>query len=409
MNESKLDVAQLQKRDPTAWTALLCSELEAENVVVTAVSAEPLRTLFPHSNSRQVMRYVLTLTDHTDPITFIAKHTNGTEAVFYRDITPRIPSLAPRCWFAHIVGDEGWIVMDDVPNHFPPHKWSSDDVEDVIGDMVSLHTTFHNRAAEMRSYGFPHFIGEREYTWQELRQEQAVYFEEGPAALLSEHAIHSAGQLAPVLLQAANGLSVMRALGGWPGVLGESHLTVAADLLDDPVPILEPLVNLPETLLHGDPHCHHWHLTLFDERRLIDWQQAVVGPGVCDLVSLLEQFDLLYEDGSRWNIQVRSERPATEETIIDSYLLAMRNRLGSSFDARAVRQAIPAARCLYVLTNWLPHFATWFSQMPNKYTWQKVNRMSDEQLTGTIFQPLIGFRPYLAAVFQRFLRAYRTL
>jgi hypothetical protein len=90
-------------------------------------------------------------------------------------------------------------------------------------------------------------------------------------------------------------------------------------------------------------------------------------------------------------------------------MLAMSHRLGSQYDARSIRLAIPATRCLHVLLNWFPHFANWFAEMPSKYTWQKVNRMSDEQLAGTIFQPIVRFRPYLSAVFQRFLRAYRSL
>jgi hypothetical protein len=71
----------------------------------------------------------------------------------------------------------------------------------------------------------------------------------------------------------------------------------------------------------------------------------------------------------RWGergIYVRGSEPADEETIIDSYILAMSMRLGNRFPARLVRQAIPAARCLHVLSQWFPLFATWFSDMPNK-------------------------------------------
>lgn len=202
---------------------------------------------------------------------------------------------------------------------------------------------------------------------------------------------------------------VMRSLDGWPGILSETHLTAVADLLDDPVPMLEPLKSLPLTLLHGNLHSHHWRLTLFQECYLLDWHQAVIGPSVLDLISFTEQFDLLYEDDEKTKLIVRRERPLSDETIIDSYLITMSARLGEQFDARAVRRAIPAARCLHVLINWLPAFANWFSQMPNKYTWQKVNRLTDAQLAETPFRSIIPFRPYLAGVFQRFLQAYKTL
>lgn len=409
MDQSKLDVAQLQKRDPLAWTALLRNQSAADDIIVTAVSTEPLRKPAGNGSHRHVSRYLVALANHSDPITFIGKRTSPIETDFYRYIAPLIPSLAPRSWFAHLSAEEGWVILDDVPNHRLPERWTPEDIESVIDDMATLHATFWHQQSQLQSSGLPHFIDEKRYSWHQLRQEQAVYFEEGPAAVISEHAINSAGRLAPLLLQAANGLVVMRGLGGWPGILGESHLAAAADILDDPIPLLEPLRNLPVTLIHGNPNVYHWHLTLFDERRLLGWQNVMIGPGIYDLITFLEQFELLYKSSSPWHVAVRRERPATEETIIDSYMLAMSEKLGSQFNARAARQAIPAARCLYVLTHWFPHFAGWFSQMPNKYAWQKVNRLNDEQLEGTNFQSIVHFRPYLASVFSRFLRAYRTL
>jgi len=226
---------------------------------------------------------------------------------------------------------------------------------------------------------------------------------------LSEHALSQAGQLAPLFLQAANGLVVMRDLGGWPGILGESHLSAVADLLDDPVPLLEPLRQLPLTLLHGDPNNRRWHVSVFDDQRLTGWQTAAVGPGICDLISFIEQFSLLDDAESAPDLKTRELWPVNEETIIDSYMLALSQRLGHRVNTRALRQAIPAARCLYVLTNWFPHFATWFEEMPNKYTWQKVNRMADREFVDTPLQGFMQLRPYLSSVFERFLLAYRSL
>jgi hypothetical protein len=105
---------------------------------------------------------------------------------------------------------------------------------------------------------------------------------------------------------------------------------------------------------------------------------------------------------------MRSEWPASEETLIDSYLLELAELI-PNFDARAVRLAIPAARCLYVIANWFPYFATWFSEMPNKYTWQKINRLPSDQISDSLYQPMIRFRPYLSGVFERFMLAYRSL
>lgn len=407
MNEPSVNVAQLRKRAPSAWTALLRHEPDLEDVLVAAVSERPL---YPrYAPGRQLItRYYLSLAGHSDPISFIGKHTSRQEALFYRHLAPQIPQLAPKCWYTHTFNNDGWIVLDDVPNHTRAEQWTAPDMNDIVGDLVSLHAHFWQQDDMLQSYDLTHFLDGKRYTWDDLRREHAFFFESGPGAAISEHAIYHVGRLAPVFLQAANGLTVMRDLGGWPGIMGESHLTAVGDLLDDPVPMLEALRDLPDTLLHGDPHTYHWRLTLFNQRRLIDWDNVTLGPGICDLISFLEQFDLLYRDGNLRHVQVREEWPATEETITDTYMLEMSATL-PNFDARAARLALPAARCLYVLTNWFPYFATWAEDMPHKYEWQKINRMSDEQLANTEYQPIIRFRPYLRDVFRRFLRAYRTL
>lgn len=408
MDKSKLDIAQLQQRNPVAWTNLVQSALENDEVMVTAAHAVPVRA-YPRMSSRSLLfRYLLTLADHSDPIAYIGKKTNHVEARFYLNIAPQLPYLAPGCPIASISGDDSWIVIDDVPDHFPPHKWTPGDVEGVILGLTHLHAKFWGQTGELQDHGMPQFVGPATQTLQELKADHETFFEDGPATIISEHAISSAGNLAPLLLKAANGLTVMRDLGGWPGILGESQLSAASDLLDDPVPMLEPLKDLPLTLIHGDPSSYHWRLTLFDELRLFNWQNAAVGPAIFDLVSFLEQFDLLYVDEPQ-GMRMRRAGHTSEETMIDSYLLSMSSRLGSSFDARAARNAIAAARCLFILTNWFPQFSKWFTEMPNKYAWQKVNRMSDDRLAESVFRPMITLRPYLAAVFQRFLEAYRTL
>lgn len=409
MDKPKLNVTRLQKLDPAAWTALVQRVLGSKGVKVKAVKAVKIHTSRPASDYPPLSRYFLKLAGHSDPITFIGKHTNGVETAFYQNVASLVPQLAPTCHFATLSGDRGWIVMDDVPDHFPPHKWAAADVEEIANQLAGLHYMFQGRHEQLLSQGLAHFIGEKAFTWHELRAKEEVLFDEGPAAVISEHAIDNAGRLAPLLLKAANGLTIIRDLGGWPGILGESHLAAAADLLDDPVPMLEPLRQLPLTLIHGDPYNYHWQLTLFEEMRLLDWRRAAVGPGVYDLISFTEQFDLLYLEGNNMTVRVRQDRPVTDETIVDSYLLSMSAKLGRRFNARAVRQALPAARCLHVLLNWFPQFAKWFSKMPSKYTWQKINRMADDRLLGTPYESLIAFRPYLAALFGRFLHAYRTL
>ncbi|MCA9917041.1 MAG: hypothetical protein KC445_03770 [Anaerolineales bacterium] len=408
MRQSKLLATQLQRRDLNAWTALLREQLELKDLVVTAVSAKPLRP--KSNNSPRMTRYQLALAEHTDPITLLGRHVGTIEAAFYREIAPRLPQLVPGCHFLHQAEPEaeGWAVLDDVPNDISSARWSIADVDAILAKMAYYHAAYMEQTDELASAGLVARLDRTLYPWQTLAAEQAIYLEEGPAAILSEHALVQAGQLAPLFLQAANGLLVMRDLGGWPGILGESHLAAVSDLLDDPVPLLEPLRQLPATLLHGDPSNRHWHVSVFDDQRLTGWQTAVIGPAVLDLVGFIEQFGLL-ENGQSGVLTTRLAAPLDEETIIDTYLLALSQRMGTRINTRALRQAIPAARCLYVLTNWFTHFATWFEEMPNKFTWQKVNRMATQDFADTPLQGFMQLRPYFSGVFERFLLAYRSL
>lgn len=413
MRRSKATLFQLRQRDPVAWTALLNSQPDVDGVVVTAVTEQPLPSfiLLADGSESKRTRYTLTLADHSDPITFTSKQTNAAEVNFYQTFAPQFPYLIPTPLLAETSGLNGWVITDDVPNHFPPHAWQHSHVEEIIGDLAAFHATYWDATETIADANWlTHFVNRSQtsYRWDELKKEKAIFFDEGPGALLSQHALNHVGRLAPTLLEAANGVVVMRALDGWPGVLAESHLQAAADLLDDPVPMLEPLLELPATLLHGHPHPYQWCVTLFDQRRLCNWNKPALGPGILDLVIFLEQFDLLYHPESH-ALFVRQERPSSAETIIDSYLLALSNELGSQNHNRDMRRALAAARCLYVLTTSFPHFASWFNDMPNPYVWQRINRMSDEELQNSQFSLLAAYRPYLSGLFDRFLQSYYAL
>lgn len=424
MEPLPVDVFQLQRRDPAAWTALLSRAPELADVIVTAVTAEPLwdtSLVTPGratvERTRHMRRYILTLAGCSDPISFIAKQTNAAEALVYQSLgDPAATGIVP-CRYAHVDGDASWVILEDVPDDFPPPAWQPGQVDAIIATLARFHAAhWDTDAAPNRT--LPHFLRRPEgaYTWEALRQERQPLFDEGPGAILSGHAIRSAGRLAPLLLEAANGLVVLRDLGGWPGVLGESHLAAAADLLDDPLPLLNTLDNLPATLLHGAPHADHWRLTLFGEQYLIDWSTAQMGPGVLDLIAFLERYPLLYDrrtggpdEARQPQLRLREVSPLFEETAIDTYLLTLSAEMGRRFPARVFRAAVPAARCLHVLTTWFPFFAQWVDDLPGKYIWQRLNRLSEAELAHYQGGPMAGMRPYLAGVFERFVHAYRSL
>lgn len=407
MNMSRLQVSQLQQRLPDAWTTLLrthepLQEVEVCNVHVESVAGRP-----------GFHRYLLTLRGHTDPVPFVGKQTNSVEARFYAELAEHVPSLTPRCWLSHAAAERSWLVLDEVPDHRPVARWTSDDVERIIGALVTFHATFW----EMEDYlvtqeWLPRHLSRPgagiHRGYYELMRDSSKYLGLGRAASISAHAIQTAGRLAPTFVRTAAGLELLRKLGGWPGIIEAEHLDAVAELLDDPLPMLQPLRELPVTLLHGNLAPRHWRLTLFNERYLLDWHHATAGPAVCDLVDFLEQTQRLWWQERR---AVDGEPcPVTEETMVDSYLLRMSMLLGSEFSARAMRQAIPAALCLHVLMTWLPRFAIWFQSYANSpYTWEAVAGLADEHLQTAGLGHLAGMRDYLADLFQRFLLASKSL
>lgn len=437
MDPLPVDVSQLQRRDPAAWTTLLSRTTSLRDVIVTAVTSEPLWSAFLAKGgrtsatwSRRVTRFTLTLDGCSDPVTFIGKRTNAVEALIYQDLFERLPDILAAPHYVHLAGDLSWLLLEDVPNHFPPSVWTTDESDSAIEALAQVHAAFWEADAREDGHDLewlPHTFGraDENMTWDELRDANAIYFDEGPGAIVSEHAIASSGRLAPKLMEAANGLVVMRDLGGWPGVLGESHLSAIADLLDDPVPMLSALDDQPHTLLHGSPQPYHWRATLFDEMYLVDWREATYGPAALDLIALIEGLPIvfavnemarsIFSDDRSSNrsgephLKVRPMSPLAEETLVDSYILSMAAVLEGGFPARDFRQSLPAARCLHVLTTWFPYFATWHGDMPNRYVWQRTNRMTEDELAELGFGPMVGVRPYLAGVFDRFMQAYRSL
>lgn len=412
-------VSDLQKLDPSSWTTLLQEDPRNEGVLVTAVRAEKL----PHAP--ELTRYLITLAGHPEPVSLIGKQTNSDEARFYQDVSDQFPDMVPRCWFSHVTGGRSWILVDEVHNDHRPASWTPEDVEWAVADLATLHAIFWDQEAYLNSLGWQKLLAEsseppeplpspvqsraRGKTGKPSGQDIPLQeFRPGRLDLVSNHALQAAGMLAPSFLEVAKGLELLQALGGWPGILEERHLLAIADLLDDPVPMLQILREQPVTLIHGNPACEKWHLGLLGERHLVGWQEIGIGPAVYDLVSFVIQFPLLR--GPDDQLMVRDDWPLSEETIIDSYVLDMGSLLGSAFQATSVRRAIPAARCLYILLTWLPRIARWLGQAAGEpETWQKMSRMSDAELAAAGFSDMVVLRPYLSSLFEDFFEAYRAL
>jgi len=386
-------------------------------VIVEAVGEEPLDE---HGDSS---RFLLSLAGYQEPLSLVGKRTNAVEALFYEYFAPNFPHFTVKCYFNHIGLDEGWLVLADVHNDHAPETWNPNDIEILIGNLASLHASYWARREVLEQYGLPGLFqgypdqegsksgskGDRAIAEQPPGpMERIEQWLQSQHRLLTEHALRTAGPtLAPMLVEAGRGLETLRNYKGWPGIIDERHLVALADLLDDPVPILYPLRQLPDTLLHGEPSSDHWYLTLFDDYYLLDWQKMAIGPGVYDLVSFIDQVVLL--PGNSLSNEVIQTDTAVE-TMIDSYILAMSGELGSRFDARSTRLAVPAARCLLVLIHWIPRLGGWLREMSYEHeVWQAMNELPDEALTKAGNVDLITWRKSLALIFDRFLRDYRRL
>jgi hypothetical protein len=405
MDASPLSVSQLIRCQPAAWTALLQQDEDLNGISVRDVRRDPA------GKNGATTRYLLKLAGHSDAISLVAKKTNQIEARFYNELAEYVPGITPNCWLSHCNGSRNWVVLDDVPNHRPGPKWSGDDVESIVTGLVTLHSTFWELAPYLAGRGWlPAYLAQPEKGsmhrgYYELLREHSTLMGLGQAATVSAHAMQVAGRLAPTFVRIAAGLEVLLQLGGWPGVIEEKHLETVGELLDDPLPVLQPLRELPVTVLHGHPAPDHWRVTLFNERYLLDWEEATIGPPVCDLVTFLEQARILWTGPEGPGYQ-----PVSEETMIDSYILRMSVLLGQGFPARAVRRAMPAALCLHVLTAWLPRFADWFHPyVGSPYTWEMITNMNDRQLDRAGLPQLKWTRPYLKNLFRRFRKAYTSL
>ncbi|MCL4867487.1 MAG: hypothetical protein KJ063_00835 [Anaerolineae bacterium] len=398
-----MEIKQLRSQRPRAWSAILAQEPEMAGITVTRVTREKV--------SPRLTRFTLDLAGHQDPITLIGKETDATEARFYQEIAPRLPFLTPRCWFSYVDGPQSWVVLDEVMVARPPARWLPGDAAAVMQGLAALHVEFWDREDLLDQVAWLEnpleglALDERYLVRRRVLEQRAYYAALDVAVALSDHAIWSSGRLAPYFLHAAAAVAFLRQRGGWPGVLTLSDLDAAADLLDDPVPLLYSLRDQPLTLQHGAPFNHHWQVTPFNNACLLDWQQISAGPGVVDLVHLVEQFNWLLTDGGA--MLPRSMPIASEETLIDSYILHLAAELGPLCDTRTLRQSIPAGRCFHLLAYWLPRLTDWLVEARRQG--HTLSVMSDEQLQAAGLAPWVALKPQLAATINRFVAAAKML
>lgn len=350
-------------------------------------------------------RYWLRVEGQEEELTAVVQRVAVREAQFYRDMAASFPHLVARCWLAEVGVNHGWVVLDDLSHDHKTEEWDSADSDQIITTLAHFHASYWDKKAELTTHRWlPYSLGS-----QRLGGEPPPSATEQNNLGLSFQAQRVLGTLAPRWIKAAEGVRSMLEVDGWSGVVDERMLRAAADLIDDPLPLLHQLRHQPNTLLHGYPGVYNWRMPLWGTPHLVDWQKVGIGPGVCDLVVYLETYDLL-QDGKAF--KRRTYWPLDEETAIDSYLLTLSADLGAQCNTREVRRSIPAARCLHILLHWFPRFQIWLEQLPaqpdaRREMWQFICQGEGDDEMG--YRPMLALRPFLTEVFQRFLRAYYQL
>jgi len=390
-----VSVQELQNLEPAAWRRLLREPGSPAVMPIVHVEVEECWC------GPNLVRYLLELANERDTLPLVGKWTTAVEARFYRDMAAAFPDFTPRCWLSHLNQEQSWLILSDVSGHFEPAAWTEDDLERMVGVLAAVHTAFWKNGPVLA--WLPHLLHGSAKQEQAIRELVALFhgaaYYPGPyQAALSEHAVRRSGRLAPMLLQAGLAVTLLRRLGGWPEVVSERVLTAVADLLDDPVPMIQPLLELPICLLHGNPAPHHWQLNLLDGVYLLGWEAAVSGPGVYDLMSFMEQLHHTPALDGRF----------CEETLVDSYLLRMSARLGKRFPARPTRLALPAARALYLLAVELPKLVPLLRPLLRQPELPPQG-LTDDWLQAAEAVQLIEQRPLLTAMFGRLWRAFKLL
>lgn len=335
---------QLQQGDIQAWTDVLRRHPQLKNTAVVSLESLPL--------SAAVSRYTLTLSDHTEPITLLLCEVSAREARFYETFGSAL-SLVPTNWYSEsgLENERGWLVLDETASHYRWDHWQADSWEQVLGELAHFHAHFWQ-------------MDTHQYLW------------------LPEHApwltIQNPFQVIDDVL------TLHRKYGRNNDILDDMTLAALHHLAVEGESLLQPLRNIPHTLLHGSPTPERWHVDMLGACHLLEWKRVSYGPGVLDVATLLETA-VLQSDGLL--------EPHLEEIIVDSYFVQLgkhqQDKQHTVYEPRFMRRhALPAAQCWHIINRWLPRLV---------YLWQKNPTLSPE------------LEEQISRIFSRLLKAYKLL
>ena len=337
-------IYRLQQGDLQAWTDLLRRLPQLRQTDVVDIESLPL--------SPAVSRYTLTLSDHTEPITLLLCEVASREVRFYEAFGHQL-ELIPTCWYSEFSHQEqrGWLVLDEVANHYQWQNWQVDSWEHVLGELAQFHARFWN-------------IDTQHYPW--LPPRRVMQTVQQPFAVVEQilqyHA-HRHPQTA---------------------VLDDAILAALHHFAVEGATLLQPLHDMPSTLLHGSPTAERWYVDMLGDCRLLEWKRVSYGSAVLDVANLVETAVLQSN---------AALAPHLEELIVDSYFVqlarALKDKQNIIYEPRLMRRhALPAAQCWHILNRWLPRML---------YIWKNN------------LEPTPELEDQISRIFERLLKAYRLL
>ena len=402
-----MNIQQLKDRSVEAWTLLVRQQHKLQDETVIDVQAEELG----HGRTR----FTLSLFEWNEPLSVIGFQTNQAESTFYSQYAAGLNDISPKSWFDWQDREGGWIVVEETGPYHAPTTWSRPDLERVCEKLATFHSVWwaadNLKQTELPFHPVVQAQSNNDSSSTKKLPSDTQSSPDKAKTLLNTMPRHS--HAIPELMIASVGFKMLKKLGGWPDLIEGVHLSALDHLLSEPELMLEPLQQVPLTVLHGQPVAENWQINLMDETRLTNWRTVSIGPAVCDLAVFLE--DYIFWQTPRPDLH-RTIPGSLEEMLIDTYLMNLgekvalegESRPGSSRYMR--RYGLPAAICWHTVSHWLPTFVTWFNRMPaSRHTWEIIEDLNPESIKAWGLHDLAIYRPAIGGIFDRFLTAYKLI
>jgi hypothetical protein len=177
------------------------------------------------------------------------------EVAFYTYLGDQIPLRIPRMWASNTGGE--WLVLESLASEREPDQWTAGDYRLAAEKLAAMHDRFWGLGEDLSSF---------KWLGRSLEVESYIYIKAAAEAL---------GQISTI-----PPISIFKQ--------DPELITTLQTLVNQADQILAALCKIPSTLIHGD----YWpgNLCICSDQELgaYDWQGAEIGPGILDLLHLVQ-------------------------------------------------------------------------------------------------------------------------